>query len=110
MLIGIICRYPDKENNYIYSLDEIAGYDFGLLQDCISDPDDFHISYTLNKGDRCEGLLLRDMQDIENFINGKFNSDNIVENHQWKNIVDNDIYGEKSPRMHMVLQLFKLSE
>ena len=31
MLIGIICRYPDKENNYIYSLDEMAEYDFGLL-------------------------------------------------------------------------------
>ena len=80
MLIGIICRYQNKENNYIYSLDEMAEYDFGLLQDCISDPDDFHISYTLNKGDRCEGLLLRDTQDIKNFINGKFNSDNIIKN------------------------------
>ena len=37
-------------------------------------------------------------------------NDNIVKNHQWKNIVDNDTYGEKSPRMHMVLQPFRLSE
>ena len=93
MLIGIVYNWKGlKEENYLYTLDEMAKYDFELLRDCLNNPDGFNDSWN----DDTELLKWE-------------NPDTDYSDWYWENVRDNDLYGEKSGTMKQALKKFGLA-
>ena len=66
MLIGIVCNWKGvKEENYLYTLDEMAKYDFELLKDCLNNPDAFNDSLKLKSANKTRmGRLLKTDEEV----------------------------------------------
>lgn len=118
MFVGIIYNWKGlKEENYLYTLDEIAKYDFELLKDCLNNPDVFNDSTkSMSANKTFMGKLLKTDEEVKDFLMGKYN-DNIEEvqfnnpdtdysDWYWEDVSDNDLYGERSDTMRDMLQKF----
>ena len=116
MFIGIVYDWKGlKEENYLYTLDEMAVHDFELLKDCLNEPDTFHGSVLIEVANKTwEGRLLRTEQEVRDFLNGRWNN-NIEEMKEynpdvdysewyWENVLDNDLYGKKSDTLRRFLR------
>ena len=111
MLIGIVYNWKGlKEENYLYTLDEIAKYDFELLKDCINNPETFNDSSKPVAANKTwEGRLLKTDEEVKDFLRGRCNEDIVCLKEEnpgtdydgwyWENVLDNDLYGEKSETM-----------
>ena len=118
MLIGIVYNWKGiKEENYLYTLDEMTKYDFELLRDCLNNPDGFNVSSKAESADKTwMGRLLKTDEDVKDFLKGGWNDDIELlkwENPEidysdwyWENVRDNDLYGEKSGTMKQALAKF----
>lgn len=121
MLIGIVYNWKGlKEENYLYTLDEMAKYDFELLRDCLNNPDGFNDSSKAKSADKTwMGRLLKTEEEVSDFLKGGWNDDTELlkwENPDtdysdwyWENVRDNDLYGEKSGTMKQALKRFGLA-
>lgn len=109
-----------KEENYLYTLDEMAKYDFELLRDCLNNPDGFNDSSKAKSADKTwMGRLLKTEEEVSDFLKGGWNDDTELlkwENPDtdysdwyWENVRDNDLYGEKSGTMKQALKKFGLA-
>lgn len=117
-LIGIIYNWKGlKEENYLYTLDEMAKYDFELLRDCLNNPYYFNDSLRINSANKTwAGRLLETDDEVREFIGGKWNDDIDSLKREnpgvdysdwyWENVKDNDLYGEKSGTMRQALKRF----
>lgn len=111
MLIGIIYNWKGlKEENYLYTLDELAKYDFELLKDCINNQGVFNDSSKATASNKTwMGRLLKTDEEVKTFIEGRWNDDiELIKQENpdtdysdwyWENVLDNDLYGEKSDTM-----------
>lgn len=111
MLIGIVYNWKGlKEENYLYTLDEISKYDFELLRDCLNNPEEWVDSKKVVAANKTwEGRLLKTDEEVKDFLCGRWNNDieEMKENNPdtdygdwyWENVLDNDLYGEKSETM-----------
>lgn len=111
MLIGIVYNWKGlKEENYLYTLDEIAEYDFELLKDCINNPETFNDSSKPVAANKTrEGRLLKTDEEVKDFLRGRWNEDieclkeenpgTDYDGWYWGNVLNNDLYGEKSETM-----------
>ena len=111
MLIGVVYNWKGlKEENYLYTLDEIAKYDFELLKDCINNPETFNdSSKPVSANKTWEGRLLKTDEEVKDFLRGRWNDDiellkeenpeTDYDDWYWENVLDNDLYGEKSETM-----------
>ena len=118
MLIGIIYNWKGlKEENYLYTLDEIAESDFDLLIDCLNNPDTFNVSSKPVAANKTwEGRLLKNDDEIKDFLRGCWNDDiellkgenpgTDYDDWYWENVLDNDLYGKKSETMKQNLDKF----
>ena len=118
MLIGIVYNWKGiKEENYLYTLDEMTKYDFELLRDCLNNPDGFNVSSKAESADKTwMGRLLKTDEEVKDFLKGGWNDDIELlkwENPEtdysdwyWENVRDNDLYGEKSGTMKQALAKF----
>lgn len=114
MKVGIIYNWKGlKEENFLYTLDELAQFDFDLLQKCIGDCSSFHDSAKAECGWKTwSGRLLKTDKEIKEFLSGKFNDEErkeIDEDWYWENQPDNDLYGRFSPTMKSELNRLKVS-
>lgn len=108
MYIGIIYNWKGlKEENYLYTLDEMAKNDFGLLKNCIANPGvlcEGTLNTSANK--TYQGILLKNEIEVMAFLAGRYNADieEMKENNPdtdysdwyWDNCTDNDFYDKKS--------------
>ena len=111
MFIGIIYNWKGlKEENYLYTLDEMAEFDFELLRDCLNNPDTFNDSQKSECANKTwEGRLIKTDEEIRAFLRGCSNSDVELLKYKnpetdysdwyWENVLDNDLYGKKSETM-----------
>ena len=111
MFIGIVYNWKGlKEENYLYTLDEIAKYDFELLKDCINNPETFNDSSKPIAANKAwEGRLLKTDEEVKDFLRGRWNDDierlkeenpgTDYDDWYWENVLDIDLYGEKSETM-----------
>ena len=118
MLIGIVYNWKGiKEENYLYTLDEMTKYDFELLRDCLNNPDGFNVSSKAESADKTwMGRLLKTDEEVKDFLKGGWNDDIELLNWEnpetdysdwyWENVRDNDLYGEKSGTMKQALAKF----
>ena len=116
MFIGIICNWKGiKEENYLYTLDEMAKYDFELLKDCLNNPEAFNDSLKSKSANKTRmGRLLKTDEEVKDFFRGCWNDDtellklenpeNDYSDWYWENVQDNDLYGEKSETMKQTLE------
>ncbi len=116
MFIGIVCNWKGaKEENYLYTLDEMAKYDFELLKGCLNNPDSFNDSLKSKSANKTRmGRLLKTDEEVKNFFRGCWNDDtellkwenpeNDYSDWYWENVQDNDLYGEKSETMKQTLE------
>lgn len=118
MFVGIIYNWKGlKEENYLYTFDEMAKYDFNLLRDCVNNPDVFNDSEkSVCANKTWMGRLLKTDEEVKNFLSGKYNEDidemklnnpdNDYSDWYWENVSDNNLYGEESDTMRIMLQNF----
>lgn len=118
MFIGIVYNWKGiKEENYLYTLDEIAKFDFELLRDCFNNPDGFNDSTKAESANKTwMGRLLKTGEEVKDFLKGGWNDDIELlklENPEtdysdwyWENVRDNDLYGEKSGTLKQALAKF----
>lgn len=118
MLIGIVYNWKGiKEENYLYTLDELAKYDLELLKDCLNNPDGFNDSSKAESANKTwMGRLLKTEEEVKDFLKGDWNDDIELlklENPEtdysdwyWENVRDNALYGEKSGTMKQALEKF----
>ena len=115
MKIGIIYNWKGlKEENYIYTLDELAELDMDLLIQCLTNPDEWHDSVKAECAWKTwRGKLLRSDAQIEGFLNGAYNDDPyedeyFVSDWYWANQISNDLYGVSSSTMSKELERFNV--
>ena len=124
MKIGIVYNWKGlKEENYIYTLDELAELDMDLLIQCLTNPDEWHDSVKAECAWKTwRGKLLCSDAQIESFLNGAYNDDpydkdedededkDFVSDWYWANQISNDLYGVSSSTMSKELERFNVSK
>jgi hypothetical protein len=105
-LFGIIYNYKGiKEENYLYTADELKEFDIGLFNMCVLGSGAWHDS---NLND-CAwktwmGKFIESENELKLFLNGYYNDEpDNDEDWYWENIEDNDLYGYSSDTMKDVL-------
>ena len=100
-LFGIIYNYKGiKEENYLYTAEELKKFDPQLYEDCMAEPCDWHdstMSVVANK--TWAGTMLQDEDELRRFLTGVFNDSCDDDEWYWCNVFANDLYGEKSNTM-----------
>lgn len=110
-LFGIIYNWKGlKEENYLYTAEELKRFDEGLYKDCMAKPHEWHDS-TLSE---CAwktwmGIRLDDEFELEHFLTGDYNEslETEVDGWYWENVKDNDLYGVTSNTMSEALKEIK---
>lgn len=120
MYIGLIYNWKGfKEENYLYTLDEMAELDFGLLAKCINHPTCFQESDKVEcPWKTFEGRLLRSDEEVIQFLTGTWNdtsrmdedSEEYTEDWYWANQLNNDLYGVRSDTMRKAIGTYRVSE
>lgn len=104
-LFGIIYNYKGiKEENYLYTAEELKRFDPQLYEDCMAEPCEWHdstMSVVANK--TWMGKKLINNIQIEGFLSGWYNEITDDEDWYWENVLDNDLYGEKSSTMRDII-------
>lgn len=93
-LIGVICNWKGiKEENYLYTLEELRKYDPDLCERCLQSNkwEDSTLSSAANK--TWGGYIIPDKESLSAFLRGYANITEAVL------MEDNDLYGEKSNTM-----------
>ena len=97
-LFGIIYNYKGiKEENYLYTVEELKRFDPQLYENCIAEPWEWHdstMSVVANK--TWMGTMLQDEDELRRFLTGVFNNDCGDDEWYWNNVFANDLYGTKS--------------
>ena len=108
-LFGIIYNWKGlKEENYLYTEEELKQFDNELYEDCIAKPNEWHDS----KMPECAwktwmGILIDSEEMLEKFLSGGFNDlerMEVDEDWYWDNIEINDLYGYASDTMQNALE------
>lgn len=119
-LIGIIYNWKGlKEENYLYTLDEVGKYDIGLLKDCLNNPGKFVESEKIVAANKTwDGRLLETPEEVKDFLCGRWNTNikEMKENNPdtdysdwyWENVLDNDLYGEKSDTLRKAVKKYQI--
>ena len=107
-LFGIIYNWKGlKEENYLYTADELKQFDEGLYKDCINN----EYGWCDSKLIECAwktwmGLKINDDEELYLFLSGYYNDDSHEDDDEWywENVEDNDLYGVKSDTMKIALR------
>lgn len=107
-LFGICYNWKGlKEENYLYTADELKRFDPDLYLDCVQSPDDWHDSMLADCGWKTwMGTKIDNERQLRDFIRGFYNDVKLVKEDPdwyWENSLDNDLYGERSDTMKNVL-------
>lgn len=109
-LFGIIYNWKGlKEENYLYTEDELKQLDIELYKDCVENPDEWHDSQKADCAWKTwMGKLIKDEHELKLFIDGYYN-DEPEENEDWywENVENNDLYGVKSNTMKRIMEGLK---
>ena len=108
-LFGIIYNWKGlKEENYLYTEEELKRFDEKLYEDCMAEPNKWHSSTEAPCAWKTwEGILIDNENMLNDFLNGKFNDLDRMEDDEdwyWENVESNDLYGYASDTMQIALQ------
>ena len=99
--IGIIYNWKGlKEENFLYTLEELKEYDKELCEACVDNPTQWHESANAPCAWKtwC-GKLLETDNDVRDFLMGKYNDDINNGDWYWANQLHNGLYGASSKTM-----------
>lgn len=114
-LFGIIYNWKGlKEENYLYTEEELKRFDNELYEDCIAKQGVWHDS----KKAECAwktwmGILIDNESMLNSFLDGKFNDVErmeVDEDWYWENVESNDLYGCISDTMQIALQKQRITQ
>lgn len=91
-----------KEENYLYTAEELKVFDKELYEQCVANPNEWHDSSLADCAWKTwMGKLIQDEADLRNFLHGNYNETHKEdEDWYWGNMTeDNDLYGEMSTTM-----------
>ena len=108
-LFGIIYNWKGlKEENYLYTEEELKRFDKKLYEDCIEKPNEWHYSTMVECGWKTwDGILIDNEEMLGKFLSGGFNDlerMEVDEDWYWDNIERNDLYGYASDTMQNALE------
>lgn len=111
-LFGIIYNWKGlKEENYLYTEEELEQFDKKLYEDCMARPDEWHDSTMPECGWKTwMGIMLKNEKELMDFLNGEYNDTlraDEDEDWYWDTIESNDLYGYKSNTMREALAEMK---
>ena len=97
-LVGIIYNWKGlKEENYLYTVEEMKKYDPQLLDDTLSNPNEFFSSQLIECANKTwEGILISNEEELYSFLTGELNDDIRDGEWYWENVLSDDLYGYKS--------------
>lgn len=107
-LFGICYNWKGlKEENYLYTTEELKRFDPDLYWDCVQSPDEWHDSTLADCGWKTwMATKIDNERQLRAFISGGYNDTEREaedEDWYWENSLDNDLYGERSDTMKNVL-------
>ena len=107
-LFGIIYNWKGlKEENYLYTSEELKQFDEKLYEDCMAKPDEWHDSTKAECGWKTwMGVAIKNERELKEFLNGEYNDTCRAEDDEdwyWDIIESNDLYGRKSNTMREAL-------
>ena len=109
-LFGIIYNYHGiKEENYLYTAEELKKFDIGLFNMCVLGSGAWHDSNLVDCASKTwMGTMIENDEMLYKFLKGKFNSTEQDKDWYWENVEDNDLYGgmRKSDTMRKALTEF----
>ncbi|MEE1084989.1 MAG: hypothetical protein UH850_14780 [Paludibacteraceae bacterium] len=114
-LFGIIYNWKGlKEENYLYTAEELKKFDKELYDDCMKKPDKWHDSTMPDCSWKTwMGIAIKDKDELKWFLAGNDNDTERVEYDEdwyWENVEDNDLYGYKSNTMIEALAKMKIED
>lgn len=108
-LFGIIYNWKGlKEENYLYTEEELRHFDKELYEDCVNGHlNEWHDSTMAD----CHwktwmGFAITEKKYLEMFLSGEYNETertDVDDDWYWENVEDNDLYGYKSNTMKEAL-------
>ena len=112
-LFGIIYNWKGlKEENYLYTEEELKRFDNELYEDCIAKPNKWHDSSKAPCAWKTwEGILIDNEDMLKKFLSGGFNDlerMEVDEDWYWDNVEGNDLYGYASDTMRKALDKLKV--
>ena len=114
--IGIIYNWKGlKEENYIYTIEEMAEFDPVVLDQCLMEQDEWHNGgFCANK--TYNAVCLHDEESLRSFLLGESNDsiDDMLDSNQdrnpedysdwyWANQLNNDLYGHRSNTLKKIV-------
>lgn len=111
-LFGIIYNWKGlKEENYLYTAEELQQFDTELYERCMRAPDAWHDSDKIECAWKTwMGTMIYSEERLRHFLQGTYNDVFIEEEDDgwyWENVKDNDLYGCKSNTMLEALSEMK---
>ena len=111
-LFGIIYNWKGlKEENYLYTAEELQRFDKELYEDCMAKPNEWHDSIMPDCSWKTwMGTAIKDKNELEWFLVGNDNDTERVEYDEdwyWENVEDNDLYSCASSTMREALAEIK---
>ena len=108
-LFGIIYNWKGlKEENYLYTEEELKRFDKKLYEDCMAKPNEWCYSTMPVCGWKTwDGILIDSEEMLEKFLSGGFNDlerMEVDEDWYWNNEENNDLYGYASDTMRKTLE------
>jgi hypothetical protein len=110
-LFAIIYNWKGlKEENYLYTEEELKQFDNELYKDCIENPDEWHDSQKIECAWKTwMGKFIESENELKLFVNGYYNDEPDEDvDWYWENVIDNDLYGRASNTMSEVLDELNL--
>lgn len=112
-LFGIIYNWKGlKEENYLYTAEELKQFDEELYEDCVNGKlNEWHDSTKAEcPWKTWMGFMIVEEKYLKMFLDGEYNETEREETDDdwyWENVEDNDLYGYKSNTMKEVLAEMK---
>lgn len=107
-LFGIIYNWKGlKEENYLYTEEELKRFDEELYNDCMEKPNEWHDSKLIDCAWKTwMGFRIDGEYTLEKFLDGDYNDDHVEDDNDWywENSEDNDLYGYPSDTMSLALR------
>lgn len=112
-LFGIIYNWKGlKEENYLYTAEELKQFDEELYEDCMAVPYEWHDSTKAECGWKTWiGRQIKNEYELKSFLSGDYNDTERTEEDEdwyWENVEINDLYGYVSHTM--IDALFELKK
>lgn len=97
-----------KEENYLYTEQELKTFDKELYDDCISDVNNWHdSSKSVLACKTWTGKAILSDEDLKKFLSGEYNDKEDIGDWYWENSQLNDLYAIDSNTMKKALIEFK---